>query len=235
MRQSEKIVAWLKQYPAVYGFVRHQLYGRLRSFNRQKIFLNVYRNNYWDGAASLSGIGSSLETTAPLRAALPDVIAELDVKSLLDIPCGDFHWMQHIPLQIDKYIGADIVPALIEENTQRYSGRVNFICLDILKDKLPRVDAIFCRDCLVHLSIREVHKALHNIGRSSSKYLMTTTFPECLENIDTVTPYWRALNLEIAPFNLPKPLLLIKDFSADQRNDQGKYLGVWRTADLQRF
>jgi hypothetical protein len=36
-----------------------------------------------------------------------------DVKSLLDIPCGDFHWMRRVNLQGLSYVGADIVRELI--------------------------------------------------------------------------------------------------------------------------
>jgi hypothetical protein len=232
MSQSKKTIAWLKQYPIVYDFLRHQLYSRVRSFNRRKIFLDAYQNNLWDGEATYSGIGSSLEATEALRAVLPKIIAELEVKSLLDVPCGDFYWMRCASLKIERYIGADIVLALIEQNNRLYSNWGNFIYADLLRDRLPKMDAIFCRDCLVHFSLREVHRALRNIGRAAPKYLMTTTFPDCAKNVDTVSPYWRPLNLEIAPFNFPAPLFMVKDFSADQRNDQGKHLGVWRTADI---
>ena len=50
--------------------------------------------------------------------------------------------------------------------------------------------------------------------------------------MDTVTPYWRALNMQLPPFNFPKPIYLIKDFDDSQRDHHGKYLGVWRGEDL---
>jgi hypothetical protein len=37
------------------------------------------------------GAGSKMENTAQARAILPQVIAELKIKSLLDAPCGDFN------------------------------------------------------------------------------------------------------------------------------------------------
>jgi SAM-dependent methyltransferase len=232
MSQFKGIAGRLKRYPILYNFVRHQLYSRLRSFNRHKVFADVYKNNSWDETSTVSGIGSSLKATDDLRAALPGVFEKLQVKSLLDIPCGDFHWMQHVLSNIDRYIGADIVSGIVAENNRAYSDRGVFIRLDIVKDRLPKVDAILCRDCLVHLSLREVRKALRNVRRAAPKYLMLTTFPGCSENIDTVSPYWRALNFETAPFNFPKPLFLLKDYSVSQKNDQGKYLGVWRAVDI---
>lgn len=35
------------------------------------------------------------------------------VRSVLDIPCGDFFWFKEIKLDLDSYIGGDIVAPLI--------------------------------------------------------------------------------------------------------------------------
>lgn len=227
------MIGIIKRCPFLYDSFRHQIYSRFRTFKRQEIFQSIYRENSWDDIATVSGVGSSLSATEMLRSELPLVIEKLQIKSLLDIPCGDFHWMQSLHQKIDRYIGADIVAELIDENIRRYPDAGQFIRLDLIKDRLPGVDAVLCRDCLVHLGFREVRRALRNVRISAPKYLMTTTFPACSKNVDTVTPYWRPLNLEIAPFNFPKPLFSIRDFSATQRNDQGKYLGVWRATDLE--
>jgi hypothetical protein len=173
----------------------------------------------------LPALTRPLESTAELRALLPEVIAKLEITSLLDIPCGDFYWMRCVSLGVKEYIGADIVGDVIEQNRRLYSDRGDFVRLDLLTDPLPQADAILCRDCLIHLSLRDVRKALENVNRTGSKYFMTTTYPGCVENVDTVVPYWRPLNFEIAPFGFLKPLFVIKDFSDSQTHDRGKYLG----------
>jgi hypothetical protein len=43
-----RIVEALKRHPAVYDAVRHQLYSRLRSLNRRRIFRDAFQNNLWD-------------------------------------------------------------------------------------------------------------------------------------------------------------------------------------------
>jgi len=229
MSFKQRLVGAIKRFPPLYDFLRYTVYARLRAASRKDVFLRVYKNNYWDGVYSISGPGSTLEATQHVRTALPELIATLEARSLLDIPCGDFQWMKNVPLEVEKYIGADIVAPLIEKNRKNYSERGTFLNLDVLGDALPHVDVIFCRDCLVHLSLREVKLALRNIGRASPKYLVTTTFPHHPVNADTVSPYWRALNFEAAPFWFPPPILLVKDFASDRRD---KYLGVWRMEDL---
>jgi hypothetical protein len=204
----------------------------MRSLNRQQIFLKIYERNLWDGLSSVSGPGSSLESTEGVRKALPNLVATLGVRSILDIPCGDFQWMKDVTLGVEQYIGADIVLPLIQTNRTVFGDRGEFLYLDLLHDRLPYADVIFCRDCLVHLSFREIRLALQNIKATAPKYFVTTTFPHHKKNVDTVTPYWRALNMQLMPFNFPGPVHLIKDFSDTQQNHQGKYLGVWYTDDL---
>ena len=231
-KTMRRLLSSLKKHPSLYEFLRYDIYARMRSINREHIFFKIYEDNYWDGDISMSGPGSSLQCTQAVREALPNLLAALGASSILDIPCGDFQWMKDVRLGVKQYIGADIVLPLIQNNREVFGDRGEFFHLDLLRDRLPSADIIFCRDCLVHLSFREIHLALQNIKTASPKHFITTTFPYHTKNADTVTPYWRALNLQLSPFNFPQPIHLIRDFSDAQGNDQGKYLGVWCTDDL---
>lgn len=215
--------------PRLYDFARHGVYSRIQSHRRRHIFRRIFQQNYWDGEESRSGIGSSLEATANLRSVLPEALRRLGIKSLLDIPCGDCHWMSTLDLSGIKYFGADIVDALVQQNAERHREFGQFVHLDLLNDKLPPVDAIFCRECLVHLSLRDAARAIENIKRSGARYLLTTHFPDCATNMDTVVPYWRQLNFTLAPFNFPNPVDCLSDWSS--RTD-GKCIAIWRIADL---
>jgi len=206
-------------------------YLNRRSSRREKIFEAVYRDNFFGGDESLSGPGSSLASTRRLREALPRLLASLGCTSLLDIPCGDFHWMSEVALGAE-YCGADIVTSLVEKNRRLYGKRARFERLDIIDDPLPKMDAILCRDALVHLSFDEIHRALANIARSGATYLLTTSFPEWDRNDDVTSPNWRRLNLELPPFDFPAPLESIQDRNDEQLDHTGKILGVWRIADL---
>lgn len=198
-------------------------YLRLRDAARRSIFTRIYQRNEWRSAESRSGPGSELGQTQAIRAALPELVSSLGVRSMLDIPCGDFYWMRHVDLSGVNYIGADIVPDLIGRcRAATSSPSCEFRVLDLVRDHLPQVDLIFCRDCMVHFSNRLVVEALKNIKSSGSRYLLATTFPEVEPNQDALTGYWRPVNLTTAPFCLPPPNLLIPDGSAD-----GKALGLW--------
>jgi hypothetical protein len=226
------LVAQIKKHPAVYALLRQGIYARLQSARRKQIFLRAYQDNLWGAASSLSGPGSDLRATQDLRAQLPELLKALEATSMLDAPCGDLAWMKQVPLGELSYIGADIVAPMIERHRRELADFGEFLCLDLLSGGLPRADVVFCRDCLVHFSNREIQLAVRNIKASGATYLLTTTFPDVAQNIDTVTPYWRAINLQAPPFDFPAPLRLIRDYSDEQVNDQGKHLAVWRCSDL---
>ncbi len=200
----------------------------------QQIFTSIYRLNAWGGTESVSGTGSGLMETRAVRTALRSLIEELAIATLLDIPCGDFHWMRETDLRGVGYTGGDIVDDLVAANRSRFGrpGRT-FLRLDLLSDALPRVDFVFCRDCLVHFSFSDVFRALDNVCRSGSTYLMATTFTGRDENVDIATGRWRVLNLERAPFALPAPLRIIAEECVQGDGAYAdKSLGLWRVADL---
>jgi hypothetical protein len=100
-----------------------------------------------------SGVGSNLEATRAILHSLPSVLDSLSVRSMLDIPCGDFVWMRHLDLSSVTYTGADVIETLILQHQRLHgSAQKNFRTLDIVTSDLPEVDLIFCRDCLVHSS-----------------------------------------------------------------------------------
>ena len=200
----------------------------------QQRFTRIFRRNTWGDNDSLSGTGSSLAQTEMVRHVLPSLIRELNCRSVLDIPCGDFFWMKAVEMDVD-YIGGDIVDELISNNQRLYGGDGRrFMHLDLLQDTLPDVDLILCRDCLVHFSYEHIVQALGNIKRSGGRYLLTTTFVERDGNEDIPTGGWRPINLQRPPFNFPTPVRLIDEQCPDA-GYRDKHLGLWRTVDIPIF
>ncbi len=198
---------------------------------RRSAFEKIYRDNGFGGIESRSGAGSDLPATVPLRSQLIHLLERYSIGSVLDMPCGDFNWMQHLTLRC-RYVGADIVPAIIDRNVKLYArdGR-RFIVCDMVRGKLPRAQLIFCRDGLVHLSFGDALLAIANFKRSGAAYLLATTFLEPRPNVDTPTGlYWRPLNMRQPPFDFPEPLELIREPAPEPYDD--KSMGLWRLADL---
>lgn len=193
----------------------------IKKHSIENVFTTYHKDNYWNSEESLSGRGSELNYTQNLIIELEKLFDKFEIKSILDIPCGDFNWMKEVDLTNINYIGADIVDSLIFINNSKYSNvNINFNKLDLTKDELPSVNLIICRDCLVHLPFAEIMKALKNIKKSKSKYLLTTSFINRKENKDILIGEWRPLNLNIKPFNLPTALKKVDEKCAE---GNGKY------------
>jgi len=150
------------------------------------------------------------------------------------VPCGDFHWFSKTDLELDSYIGGDIIQEIIEKNNQLYRNNWrSFKKLDLIADPLPFADLLHCRDCLVHLSFEDILNAIHNFRNSRITYLLTTTFPECQQNEDITTGDWRIINLEKPPFNFPSPLKIINEKCTEGDGSYAdKSLGLWKISDL---
>ncbi|MCS6899972.1 MAG: class I SAM-dependent methyltransferase [Myxococcales bacterium] len=222
----------VRVYRRVVDYAEHD--RKLRGLTVDQVFTQIYHENHWGSTVSVSGPGSTLEQTAALREALPLLFSTYKIKRLLDVPCGDFHWMQHTDRSaLDTYHGGDIVEPLIKENQARFQGeKTTFSRLDLLQDPLPDADLLLCRDCLVHLSYRDIAAAISNIRRSRIRYLLTTTFNRH-ENRDIVTGAWRPINLQAPPFSFPDPLLLINERCSDNDGEYGdKYAALWSVAQI---
>lgn len=194
----------------------------------------VYEMGIWQhGSDQLpgSGVGSTVAGTANLREKLPALLDSLGVKTLLDIGCGDFSWMQHVLLS-QQYIGVDVVKSLISRNHQAFggTGRV-FKVADATVDALPEADAVLCREVLFHLCFADIRKLIANILAKKRAYLLLTTDRGTSFNSDIPTGDYRLLNLEASPFRLPSPLYTIDDPAGDVR----RVIGVWESSRLQHF
>jgi hypothetical protein len=188
-------------------------------------FTEVYERNLWGDSQSFSGPGSRIES-APVREALDAlerVIAAYGIRSIVDVPCGDFNWMPAFLVNhpdID-YIGLDIVAPLIARNSAKFPA-CKFAVLDLTKAIPPTADLIFCKDLFAHLIELDVFACLQNIRRSGATYFLASNN---FGYKNTELPHNkggtnRHLDLAAPPYRLPAPMW---------RSD---YFGVWEVAAL---
>lgn len=190
--------------------------------NLEHRFSNIYQNNLWNSKESRSGKGSELNQTKNIINIIPQIIEKINAQSMLDIPCGDFNYMKTVDIRC-QYIGADIVKQIVLDNQRKYRNK-KFLHLDLVEDTLPKCDLVLCRDCLVHLSLDDCAKAISNIKKSGSKFLLTTSFTNCINNIELTRTGWRKLNLEIEPFNLNALEIFNEGFFQNHNKDKSLIL-----------
>lgn len=176
--------------------------------NTDRVFSEIYARNVWGG----SGVGSDPERTTEYVAFLQNFLHEHGIKSVVDYGCGDWRFSQLVDWSGIDYLGFDIVAAVIEENTRRYSApNIHF---EHVKDgvKLPRADLLICKDVLQHLPTVEVRRLLGVFKQLYSHLLITNDVaPEGQTNTDIEAGNWRPLRLDLPPFSEPGALLLTWD------------------------
>jgi SAM-dependent methyltransferase len=206
----------------------------LSKLGLQERFERIYHTNLWSDPESRSGVGSSLDSTRVLRKKLPDALHQLGTRVLLDAPCGDFTWMNHVDLTGIEYIGADIVRSIIESNRSDFArDDRRFIELDLTRDDLPDADVLLCRDCLVHLSYANIARVLENVRRSKIRFILMTAFPGRGDNKDVDDGDWRPLDLEAAPFSFPAPrLTIVEECDEEGGSYADKSLCAWAVSDV---
>lgn len=208
------------------------LHLKRRFGSRKQAFEAIYKLNYWRDGESVSGPGSTLEATKQIRASIEHVVRTHGIKSMLDAPCGDFNWMQHVDLAGVDYTGGDIVDELVQRNQAQYGSQSGgpkrrFKVVDLTQDELGAFDLVHTRDCIAHLPLEDVVRVLRNISRSGSKFLLVTTSPQVTRNEDLSHPgSWRPLNLRLPPIGLGEPLELLPDAARNDRNE--KYAALYK-------
>jgi hypothetical protein len=182
----------------------------LRASTLEDRFTRIYQRKAWGSKESVSGPGSTLEMTIPIRKELPIVFDKFSIKSIFDAPCGDFYWMRLVNLDGVLYTGGDIVRPLIDDLNKKYeSEAISFIQMDITKSRFPKSDLVLNRDCLFHLSYLDILSVLSNFIASDSKYFLSTSHDKenNFSNFDITSADFRLIDLFAEPFCFPQEYL----------------------------
>ena len=93
--------------------------------------------------------------------------------TVCDLGCGDFNIGKQLVDFTQHYFAIDIVPQLIAYNKKKHQNpNLEFWCLDISKDALPKADCVILRQVLQHLSNKEVQKIVEKL--KNYKYILLT-------------------------------------------------------------
>jgi len=145
------------------------------------IFDTIYLDGGW-GEPFSSGPGSHHE---PLVAAYVDAIKKFlisqscDLKTALDVGCGDFNIGQNLYSLFNSYYAIDISPVIIERNRKAYQANgLSFATRGGHDSNLGFYDVIFIRQVFQHLPNQEIHSILSNIKEKCAWMIITEHIPE---------------------------------------------------------
>ena len=211
--------------------------SKFSKLTNQERFEMIYNENFWESNESSPGIGSEIKNTKEVLNAIKLIIKQYKIKSIIDIPCGDFNWMSSLEMENIDYDGFDIVRSVIQENNIKFrKPNVNFYYSYMINSELAKGDLMFVRDCLVHFSFEDIKKSIFRIKQSKSTYLLSTSFANLKKNTDIYTGDWRPINLEKEPFNFPKPIITINE-ECDEMDGiySDKCICLWEIEELSDY
>ena len=190
------------------------------------VFRNIYKSNGWKSKESVSGPGSAVSRTIELRQKLLQIITNFNIKSVVDIPCGDLNWISPILDKIPNYVGIDIVDELILKNKKKFNNNIFYID-DIRSSEKLNCDLLIVRDALFHFSRKNVMLALKNIKKNNPQYILTTeVINKNHKNKNIRDGAWHPIALQNSPYNFPEPIFKIKE------DAKHKYICLWKVKDI---
>ncbi len=198
-----------------------------KSLLRKTVFTSIFKSKHWshgdmpDEFISVSGHGSNINTQQSdnLISSLVEFVKNYKINSILDMPCGDFLWMNKLikEIKIMKYLGVDIVDEIISENIKKYkNGKINFQTCDIVNfETSENFDLVLMRDFFIHTNNDDIKKILLNIKNMNIKYFAFENYT-ISKNTDVTIGKHRKINLTLHPFNLGDPVYFFRDFEIDK-------------------
>jgi 2-polyprenyl-3-methyl-5-hydroxy-6-metoxy-1,4-benzoquinol methylase len=178
--------------------------------SNQKIFTQIYQKSLWgknSHGEGCSGDGSSLVNATPYMNFLQTFMQEHDIKSVVDVGCGDWEFSKHMDWTGITYIGIDVVPTVVKKNNALYKNKkCSFICKDVTKKSLPKGDLLICKDVLQHLTTQDIKAVCRQFQKF--KYCLITND---IDNTSSVVKLnddlpvlggLRELDLTLEPFNI---------------------------------
>lgn len=171
---------------SLYLWWKDRHFRSLKSKPLEVVFTDIYKNNVWGGTPGTfySGTGTENPNTKIYINELVSLISKRQIKSILDIGCGDFTIMSQVIAQTNvSYQGIDVVAPLIEDLKNKHANdQVKFSVVNAVNEPLPQADLVTIRQVLQHLNNEQIQSILTKVSRF--KYALITEHVPIGESVE---------------------------------------------------
>jgi SAM-dependent methyltransferase len=171
------------------------------------IFEHIYRNDLWHGG---SGPGSLPSVNRPYVRFLHSFLRHNQIRSVVDLGCGDWQFSRGVKWGEARYLGLDVVPHVLEKNRRRYGGATVEFDLSPADPRAVRsADLLLVKDVFQHICNEKVSAYVREFPRF--KYVLVTN---CIQksrhlmNTDIADGGFRPVDLRLPPFAMPMASVL---------------------------
>ena len=164
-------------------------------------FQEIYATNEWKHG---SGEGSLAEHNQGYIRFVESFFREHDIRSIVDLGCGDWQFSRHIDWGDAHYHGLDIVPSVVEANIAQFARPgIQFSLHDGDNSQIPPADLLISKDVLQHWSSAAIHALLPEFSRYRHVLVTNCVNPHGeTVNGDIADGGFRYLDLRLEPYNL---------------------------------
>ena len=170
------------------------------------VFDNIYKNNVWGKGkieGGSSGSGSSPEVNKLYLSFLSSFIKENNIKSIVDIGCGDWQIMSLLNMDNIHYRGYDVSKKIIDYNNNIHKKTHIEFYLEELdkKSNYERADLLICKDVLQHLSYLNINNIVSQLNKYKYVIIINDIVKDT-DNVDINDGRVRSLDIQKQPFNI---------------------------------
>jgi len=168
------------------------------------VFQIIYDRRVWGVG---SGGGSDLRNTCLYVAYVQHLMERFEVRTILDLGCGDWSFSRYLDFGGRRYLGVDAVESVVARNVAAFgSPDIRFAQGNLCSsEELPECDLLLCKDVLQHLSTANIVTILAKVGRARVALITNDYHPS---NRDCSNGDTRPLNITAPPLNFPgRPVL----------------------------
>jgi SAM-dependent methyltransferase len=179
-------------------------------------FTYIYENDLWGRG---SGLGSFPEFTQPYVVTLQRFLHDYEIRSVVDVGCGDWELSRLIDWDGVDYLGLDIVEPLIEANRKAFATSSIAFEVATVGEPLPAADLVLCKDVLQHLPNAVVADYLSEFRQRFKHALVTNdVYPYVEINAECPLGGSRPVRPDLEPFSQECTLVLEWEISTSEQH-----------------
>lgn len=149
------------------------------------------------------------EYAEPYVDMLQRFLHDYEIRSVVDLGCGDWQFSRLIDWSGVDYLGLDVVEFVVDTNREQFATDSIRFEVATVGEPLPAADLIVCKDVLQHLPISVVADYFAEFRHSYKHALITNdVYPDAATNTECSPGEGRAIRPDLEPFSEECTLVL---------------------------
>lgn len=165
-------------------------------------FEEIYSLDEWTHG---SGPGSIRKFNVPFLEYITQILREHNVRTIVDVGCGDFQMFTQFDFRPARYLGLDVAGSVVERNQRKFGNfDVRFAIMPTNLSDLPEADLYIIKDVLIHLDNKtSVEIALSAVSKSNYVVFVNNVSNDAMDyNREIGIGDFRPVDVSLAPFDL---------------------------------